>query len=369
MHQSFLRTLPAALSLALAACNSGGASRSTTGSPAAADDTRYLTITSAQNGSKRHIAIPTEPAGDFGDPTSPVDEDVGMQGYTDGINAIKALAADAATGKTPGQAFAEIMTQTALSQGSDGQYAPVRFGSILLVVWYQRHHPGTSFADAAAAVEQSQPDIRKIKKAAHVARIWLADLAARPDNSNADTPTPAAAPVPTPETIGNADTANIDTADHSDPDAVYQRGIAALHSAGMSNAQINSPASNNKVSSSVTAESDSSINITNPHYGMGREALDNFLKQCLIKNNAPSQAVTNGAITTIAYSNFLSHVVTEMRKKIPTANYIMAVGSTNGELPRPDVWESYWVGARKLLMNEINHQRGGYCTVSAIDSK
>lgn len=182
MNHYVRKILPAALGLALTACNSGGVSHSTTRSAVAADNSKYLTITSAQDGSKRHIAIPGEPTGDFGDPTSPVDEDVGMQGYADGINAIKALAADAATGTDAGQAFSEIMTQTGLSSGSDGPYAPVRLGSILLAAWYQRDHPGTSFADAAAAVEQSQPDIRKIKKAAHVARLWLSDLAAQRDS-------------------------------------------------------------------------------------------------------------------------------------------------------------------------------------------
>lgn len=184
MNRLVLTTLPAALSLALSACNVGGASEAPTGPAIATDDTKYLTITSAQDGSKRHIAIPAEPAEDFGDPASPVDEDVGMQGYTDGVQAIKALAADAATGMDPGQAFSEIATQTALSSGSNGPYAPVRLGSILLAVWYQRDHPGTSFADAATALEQSQPDIRKIKKAAHVARLWLIGLAAQPEDAN-----------------------------------------------------------------------------------------------------------------------------------------------------------------------------------------
>jgi len=243
MNNSVLKALPAALGLALAACNSGGASHSTTGSTVAVDDTRYLTLTSAQDGSKRRIAIPAEPTGDFGDPTSPVDEDVGMQGYTDGISAIKALAADAANGTDPGQAFATIMTQTALSRGSDGPFPNTRFGSILLAIWYQRDHPGTSFADAASAVAQNPPDIRRIKKAAHVANLWVADLAAQLESS-ADTPAPLAASVPAPAKADKADAANVGTPDSSDPDATYQRGISVLHSAGISDRQITLSTSN-----------------------------------------------------------------------------------------------------------------------------
>ena len=138
------------------------------------DDTQYMTLTNGRDGTKFRVTIPAEPAGDFGPPdySADIDPDVGISGYSSGVAAINKLATDASNGANAHDVFlANMADHGGNMRGSDAGYTDS--GALLLTIWHQRKHPGTSFADAAKALKQDPPDIRKIKKAAHVASLWI----------------------------------------------------------------------------------------------------------------------------------------------------------------------------------------------------
>lgn len=152
----------------------GEAKPSKVGETAATEDTQYLTLTNGRDGTKFRVTIPAEPSVDFGPPdySGDLDEDVGLSGYSSGVEAINKLATDASGGADAQDIFLAIMADHGGNRsGADAGYTDS--GALLLTVWYQREHPGTKFVDAAEALKQSPPDIRKIKKAAHVAGLWI----------------------------------------------------------------------------------------------------------------------------------------------------------------------------------------------------
>lgn len=144
------------------------------GDIAATEETQYLTLTNDRDGTKFRVAIPAEPSVDFGPPdySGDLDEDVGLSGYSSGVEAINKLATDASGGADAHDIFLAIMADHGGNRsGADAGYTDS--GALLLAVWYQREHPGTKLVDAAEALKQNPPDIRKIKKAAHVAGLWI----------------------------------------------------------------------------------------------------------------------------------------------------------------------------------------------------
>jgi hypothetical protein len=341
------------------------------------DDNDKIVLRAMSDGAKTTIVIPDKPAGKASDPSG-IYEDIAPMAFSLEDQGIKDLVSTTDDESSVSNIFREIATKTAEGDALSGTADQ---GALVMAVWHMREHPGSSLHEAAMSLNKDMPDVETFKTAVVVASDMLTDIGKKSSTDNRFVPggrpandarrgaehcTPVPVGSPTgnmlvPVGCSNTETGKAISPNDDDPAAVVNRGMQALHAAGVIDARSSAP--DNGVFENATALDDKTVDISNPHPGMGREALNNLLQKCLHKDTVPSNAVVNGVVTTIAYSSYVLAVQTKLRKTLPNASYLMAVAATNGQLPTGPVGVGYWKRAMQLVANTVNKEHGGWCTV------